>query len=143
MLLGHFSPFVFVDDLSVFFIFKCMSRSSFLIFVEAPIIHLQTQFVCNSSEPAVLSCNVSGELSTFGFSGWIHSFDGTLLRQLDGNISDHTSFLEIKNCSFEDRGDYLCSAWNEDSTGVFLQNATTSLIVAGIYKQIVTSQQTH
>ncbi|CAC5408228.1 unnamed protein product [Mytilus coruscus] len=108
-----------------------ISETIILQIIRAPIIHLQTQFVCNSSESAVLSCNLSGELSTFGFSGWIHSSGGTLLRQLDGNISGKTSLLEIKNCSFDDRGDYLCSAWNEDYTDVFLQNATTSLFVAG------------
>lgn len=68
--------------------------------------------IYNSSSSIELSCSLSGDLDTYGFDLWQHAIDGVVVRELVGVISNNRSALVIASCSFNDRGDYTCIAWN-------------------------------
>lgn len=94
-----------------------------------PGIHILDTALCNSTEKINISCIIHTEETKYGFGSWIHSYRGTYLRSLKGQIHDKESILVIESCSFEDKGDYMCVVWNEYDGNTVYENDTLSLNV--------------
>lgn len=88
---------------------------------------------CNSTESIILSCQISGEMSEFGFSSWEHRFHGTFIRSIPGNVTGNVLFLSIDSCNYEDNGEYICEAWNKAFQQLFRQSKSTTVIITGNY----------
>ncbi|XP_052065751.1 uncharacterized protein LOC127705475 [Mytilus californianus] len=88
------------------------STSVALQVTNPPVIEIVGKTICNSSSSIELSCSLSGDLDTHGFDPWQHAINEVVVRELIGVISNNTSVLMIPSCSFNDRGDYTCIAWN-------------------------------
>lgn len=87
--------------------------------------------MCSSTASTVISCEISGELSKYGFRQWIHSFNGEQIRKLNGTVVGNSSFLVIHSCGYQDIGTYTCRAWSDHKGHVFLANRTTRMEVVG------------
>ncbi|CAC5408250.1 TTN [Mytilus coruscus] len=121
------------------------SSSIKLHIIRAPILDTIDMVFCNNTESVILSCRVSGEMSEFGFSPWVHRFHGTYIRSVAGNVTGNVSFLSIDSCNYEDNGEYICEAWNKDSQQIFRQKSSTRVIVKGppiVVDQTVTMSTT-
>ncbi|CAG2256932.1 unnamed protein product [Mytilus edulis] len=107
------------------------SSSITLHVIKAPIVETVDNVFCNNTASVILSCRISGEMSKFGFSQWEHRFHDTYIRSVTGNISGNVSFLAIDSCNYEDNGEYICEAWNQDSKQLFRRKSSISVIVTG------------
>lgn len=67
----------------------------------------------------------------FGFEGWIHSVDGKYIRSLRGITGKNNSVLVIDDCTYEDDGEYTCSAWNKNGESILWANKTSSMHFTG------------
>ncbi|VDI49108.1 Hypothetical predicted protein [Mytilus galloprovincialis] len=107
------------------------SSSITLQVIKAPIVETVDKVFCNNTASVILSCRISGEMSKFGFSQWEHRFHDTYIRSVTGNISGNVSFFAIDSCNYEDNGEYICEAWNQDSKQLFRRKSSISVIVTG------------
>ncbi|VDI19592.1 Hypothetical predicted protein, partial [Mytilus galloprovincialis] len=99
--------------------------------IRAPILDTLENIYCNHTDSVILSCRVSGEMTELGFMPWEHKFHGTYIRSMTGNITGNVSFLSIDSCSYEDTGEYVCEAWNQDFLQIYHQKRSTNLIILG------------
>ncbi|VDI47658.1 Hypothetical predicted protein [Mytilus galloprovincialis] len=94
-----------------------------------PLITISNPTECNVTSNIMLFCALSGDLQTYGFYLWTHKMNGHFIRHLKGNVNKVTSTLLISSCSFEDSGEYICSAWNQIGNEKYESNKTTTITV--------------
>ncbi|CAG2218517.1 unnamed protein product [Mytilus edulis] len=116
-----------VDTLStkVTFEWECLGKTSF---TGPPIIKSDETVTCNNSS-VTLSCNIETGLPVYGFNKWIHYFNGTIIRSLNGSVQEMKSILEDETCSYQNAGEYICAAWNKYGDTTLVANKTIVLLV--------------
>lgn len=96
---------------------------------------------CLSTLSVVLACEVTGELFRYGFTQWIHTFNGVIIRKLKGIMRNNSTSVIIKSCGYQDTGSYTCIAWNEYGMKTFWTNKTSVVKVLGMYLLIYRNMQ--
>lgn len=104
----------------------------FFYIKDSPTLRLNANTECLSTLSIVLTCEVAGELFKYGFRRWIHSFNGVIIRKLNGIIAENTSYIIIKSCGYQDAGSYNCVAWNEYGMKTSWINMTSLVKVLGM-----------
>ncbi|CAC5393427.1 TTN [Mytilus coruscus] len=107
-----------------------------------PIIKSEETVTCNNSS-VTLSCNIDTGLPVYGFNPWIHYFNGTFVRSLNGSVQEMKSILEVETCSYQNAGAYMCAAWNKygdttlvaNKTIVLAVNASPVIISSGVIRE--------
>lgn len=97
-----------------------------------PIIQSAEIVTCNSSS-VTLTCVIKTGLPLYGFNQWRHFFNGKFIRTLNGSVDDMESVLEVETCSYQNAGEYICTAWNEYGGSMLVANKNISFIVYGRY----------
>ncbi|CAC5393433.1 unnamed protein product [Mytilus coruscus] len=97
-------------------------------FTGPPIIKSEETVTCNNSS-VTLSCNINTGLPVYGFNPWIHYFNGTFIRRLNGSVQEMKSILEVETCSYQNAREYLCAAWNKYGDTALVANKTIVLVV--------------
>lgn len=103
-------------------------------FTGSPTITSSESVKCNSSS-VTLSCIIKTALPKYGFSPWIHSINGNYIRTLNGSMRGIESVLEL-TCSYQNTGEYTCTAWNEYGKTSLVKNKTISLSVDGKSEEV-------
>ncbi|CAG2256626.1 TTN [Mytilus edulis] len=67
-----------------------------------------SKHICNVTNIIELTCNVSQHITSNLSNIWIHSYDGTEIRSLQGSIEKRSSKLQIPSCDYRDAGTYTC-----------------------------------
>ncbi|VDI73812.1 Hypothetical predicted protein [Mytilus galloprovincialis] len=80
--------------------------------VDIPILSMELDGNCTGSSQFVISCKYSSISEKYGFDPLEHSFNGTVIRKLYGDLQGNMSTFRIDNCSKEDTGTYICSGWS-------------------------------
>ncbi|XP_052080109.1 titin-like isoform X2 [Mytilus californianus] len=110
-----------------------------------PIIKSEETVTCNNSS-VTLSCNIDTGLPVYGFNPWIHYFNGTIVRSLNGSVQEMKSTLEVETCSYQNAGAYMCAAWNKYGDTTLVANKTIVLVVNAspviISSSVIRGQQT-
>lgn len=78
-----------------------------------------------------MSCTIKTGLPSYGFYLWRHFFNGEFIRTLNGSVHSMKSVLEVETCSYQDAGEYECTAWNKYGNTTFVSHKNISLIVYG------------
>ncbi|CAC5404483.1 unnamed protein product [Mytilus coruscus] len=116
-----------------------------LIVYGPPIIKSEETITCNNSS-VTLSCTINTGLPMYGFNPWIHYFNGTYIRSLNGSVKEMKSILEVETCSYQNAGEYMCAAWNKYGDTVLLANKTIDFVVYAspviISSDVIQEQQT-
>ncbi|VDI15472.1 Hypothetical predicted protein [Mytilus galloprovincialis] len=109
-----------------------MSDCMMIKVTESPILEIMSTAVCSQSADIKLSCNASGELPVLHFRHWKHSFNGYVIRYLEGKRIANTSILYLDKCNYEDEGDYICSAWTRIENVVLSKNVSSKVAIKGL-----------
>ncbi|XP_071148690.1 neural cell adhesion molecule 1-like [Mytilus edulis] len=99
-----------------------------LIVYGPPIIQSEETVTCNNSS-VKLTCTINTGLPVYGFNPWIHYFNGTFIRSLNGSVQEINSILEVDTCSYQNAGEYICVAWNKYGDTALIANKTIVLVV--------------
>lgn len=93
---------------------------------------IQDNVACTRFSSITLTCYMSGDLVQIGFSPWTHTVEGIFIRYLNGSLNGDKLSLLIAQCTFDDGGEYTCSAWNQDNHQKYWSNTTTVLTIEGM-----------
>ncbi|CAC5364109.1 unnamed protein product [Mytilus coruscus] len=102
---------------------------------EQPVIELKDKEVCNESSNITLICSFVGKLE-HSFDRWTHTFQGRIIRYLDGIFTDKRSTINLHYCTIEDMGNYTCTIRLSTLEGIVWMNKSVDLVVAGIQQNI-------
>ncbi|XP_052080246.1 sialoadhesin-like isoform X2 [Mytilus californianus] len=116
-----------------------------LIVYGPPIIKSEETVTCNNAS-VTLSCTIKTVLPVYGFNPWIHYFNGAYIRRLNGSVLERKSILEVETCSYQNAGEYICTAWNKYGDTTLVANKTIDLVVNAspviISSDVIREQQT-
>jgi len=87
---------------------------------------------CESNSKIQLRCSDLHLPDSFEFDGWIHHFNGVLLRHVVGLSTQKGSSIDIPFCTYEDIGNYTCTVTDKRHNNTVF-NSTTYLYVPGMY----------
>lgn len=121
-----------------------MEIPNFIIFfAEAPILQVERSLICKQHDAIEIACNAIGGMSIVDFGLWTHLHGGYFIRYLQGFKDGNTSTIKLTNCSYEDEGDYFCSAWSSDHGISLWNNISSNVIIQGKYIQFNKSLVRH
>ncbi|VDI00372.1 Hypothetical predicted protein [Mytilus galloprovincialis] len=95
-----------------------------------------SKLICNVTNVIELTCNVSQYITSNLSNIWIHSYDGTEIRSLQGSIKKRSSKLQIPSCDYRDAGTYRC-IWKSST---IVQSCSSTIHVQS--HPVLTSVQT-
>lgn len=98
---------------------------------EAPILLLISSVECTHSTDIQLFCNASAELPVINFRSWVHTYNGHVIRHIQGHTYENMSILSLGKCNYENEGEYICNACTKEESIQYCNNISSKVVIKG------------